>query len=54
MNDKPGFLIRVKHAIFGAPISHEEQRAAEASRFRDARTDAHLETRNARFHAGGF
>lgn len=28
-------LTKIRHAIFGAPISHEEQRAAQASMHRD-------------------
>lgn len=54
MSEKPGIFTRIKYAIFGAPISHEEQQAAQASQFRDARAEAHFEVGNQRFHTGGF
>lgn len=54
MTEKPGLWTRLKWAVFGKPVSYEEHRAAQASQFRDERTIAYHETRNQRFHAGGF
>jgi hypothetical protein len=54
MAEKPSTWTRIKWAILGKPVSYEEQRAAQASQFRDSRVMAYSETRNQRFHAGGF
>ncbi|MGU3646977.1 hypothetical protein ACLBXX_18620 [Microbacterium sp. C23T] len=53
-SEKPSRWIRLKWAIFGKPVSHEEYRNAQSSSYRDARVVGHYETRDARFHAGGF
>jgi hypothetical protein len=54
VTEKRSFLTRIKHALFGKPITHEEQRAANASLYRDARVDAHHEANNHRFGSPGF
>ena len=54
MSEKPSRWMRLKWAVFGKPVTHEEYRSAESSSYRDARVVGHYETRDARFHAGGF
>lgn len=54
MTEKPSLWTRVKWAIVGRPLTYEEHRAAQSSLYRDERTIAYAETRNQRFHAGGF
>ena len=54
MSDKPSTWTRIKWAVLGKPVTHEEQRAAQSSQFRDARVIGHHTPRDARFHAGGF
>lgn len=54
MTEKPSTWTRLKWAIMGKPVTYEEHRAAQGGQFRDSRVIAYSETRNQRFHAGGF
>ena len=54
MPEKPSRWIRLRWALFGKPVSHEEFQAAQSSQFRDARVIGHAEFRHQRFQAGQF
>lgn len=55
MSEKPSRWVRLKWAIFGKPVTHEEDRAARSSSYVDARAVGHAEMRSHRFQAGsGF
>lgn len=42
-------LTSIRHAIFGKPVTHEEQRAAQSRPTRDPMVDAQYEVRSTRF-----
>ncbi|KJL45157.1 hypothetical protein J2Y46_000018 [Microbacterium sp. BE35] len=55
MSEKPSRWMRLKWALLGKPVSHEEYRNAHSSSYVDARVIGHAEARSHRFQAGsGF
>lgn len=49
MTAKPSIWTRIRHAVFGAPVTYEVQQAAQHRTLRDPMTDAQHQIRSVRY-----
>lgn len=58
MSARPSIWTRIRHAVFGSPVTHEVQQAAQHRPMRDPMTDAQHQIRGVRYTGltggGGF